>query len=320
MSTQEERVQEDVNWRDALSQEFDKLEAGDGESVQVEEEETVEEVEATEETEVEDATEEIEASAEEIEEEEVTDPLEHLSDDQKTAFQYMPKEMRDLVENLDKELQNEIINHHIKSERAYREKTLGFNDEVKLAKEIRDLLTPNALSGRTEQQYIGQLVQFDTALRSHPAEAFNQLAQIYGYDLANHGKEQGFTDPLQAKVQELENVLKGQAQNAQQLQLQQAQKMIDDFAADKPDFKAIEPLVTAKVQQGLDLQSAYDAVKGELNLQAPQKETSQQRVPIKQKKKAASGVKSTNSTVQRSEPQSIRDELAAGLDKLGLYN
>ena len=326
MSTQTERVQEEtVDWREALSDTYDQITAEQPEVV----EEVVEPVEAAEEIEVDAAdTEEVfeESAGEETEEviEAVADDATEaeaestLTTDQITALQYMPKEMREAVEKLDETLQNEVINHHMESEKAYRKKTMGFNDDVKLAQEVRDILTPvkGALNGVPEQQYLSQLVQYDQALRANPGAAIEQLAQMYGYDLATHGQEQGFKDPLQVEVEQLKANQQRQAQHAQQMQLQQAQKQIDDFASDKPDFQAIEPLITAKVQQGLDLQSAYDAVKGELNMSAPvATQTSTQRVPIKQKKKAASGVKSTNSTVQRSEPMTTKDELAQNWDK-----
>jgi len=313
MSTPEERVHaESVDWKQALSEGWDEVHQEVTEEV-VEVEEPTEIIEEV----VEETEEVVEEIEEEIETEEVVESI--LSEDQKTALQYMPKDYREAVEKLDENLQNEVINAHMESEKAYRKKTMGFNDDVKLAQEIRDLLAPQkaSLNGASEQQYLTQLVQTAQSLQSDPRAAFEQLARVYNYDLSTHGQEQGFTDPLQADVANLKLLMQQQAQSAQQTQLQQAQKQIDDFAADKPDFKAIEPLITAKVQQGLDLQTAYETVKGELNMTAPvEKQTSTQRVPIKQKKKAASGVKSTNSTVQRSEPMSMRDELSAGFDKL----
>jgi DNA-binding transcriptional MerR regulator len=199
---------------------------------------------------------------------------------------------------------------------------MGFNEDLKLAQEINELLNPVQLGGIPKQQYLGRLVQFDAGLRTDPAGTIEQIARLYNYDLSSHGQQEGFKDPLQARIDELEAKLNQQTQNAQQTELQRAEKLIEDFAKDKPDFYTLEPIITRKIQTnpGMDLQSAYEAVKGELNLQTPPTEekpevTSQQRVPIKQKKKAASGVKSTNNTVQPKEPQTIRDELANLIDK-----
>ena len=76
------------------------------------------------------------------------------------------------------------------------------------------------------------------------------------------------------------------------------------------------------MQSGVaDLQTAYETVIGELGLTQPEvqkteKAEQETRVPIKQKKKAASGVKSTGTQVQRTEPQSMREELASNLQKM----
>ena len=94
----------------------------------VSEPEEIEEFEDTE-KEFEEAVEEEVEAVEEVQ----------LSEEDATVLQYMPKGLRELVNNLDIETQRELIAHHRESEGALRKKMIGVSEDVKLAENQESL-------------------------------------------------------------------------------------------------------------------------------------------------------------------------------------
>lgn len=193
---------EKLDLADAIAEEAKLLEDADeadaDENVETAAEENSDEQDVEEAVETEEA-EEIEAEAEDSEEEldeggnepESLEPLEHWSEEVKSAFN-----------RVDPEAQQAWIDQHKTFQRGYNElveKSKGFEDQLSSGAEVNNILKEFEplwrAQGMNVAQGVGQLTQWAYALSLNPSEVLPQLAQIYGIDLGDLGRDAPYVAP-----------------------------------------------------------------------------------------------------------------------------
>ena len=133
-------------------------------------------------------------------------------------------------------------------ERAERLKALEPYEQA-----LAPVLPTLQLNGVQPAQYIGQLAAADRYLRENPQEAFQWLAQQYGYDLSQLHQEQQEIDPaLQPLVGELNQIKQqftGFMTQQQQREQAQAEAVVTQFM-DNPEnayAKRLEAEIFAEI-------------------------------------------------------------------------
>lgn len=130
-----------------------------------------------------------------------------------------------------------------------------------------------AESGRSDAEVVNQLWQWNIGLLKDPAGTFPRLAQLFGYDLAQHAQTQAsqgeqptmdpniqnVLKPLETRLSELASKTQTVEQMFAQARQEQAEAQLQAWAKDKPFFARVRPQMGRIMQAGLatDLDSAY---------------------------------------------------------------
>ena len=279
---------------------------------------------------------EVEAAAEEDDEdgepEEVFQPPEHWSSDEKEAFQSLTPEAQQILLNKEKQFQQ-----------GYQERAQAISDIEKALEPYKQNL---AYMGVDEATAIRTLFATHQRIMSDPANGILQLAQQFG--IMDQLRQQfapdtddEFVDPeikaLRQQVQELQSNL-GQFQT-QTVQGQQQELLgqIESFKAQKDDkgnlvhpyFDKVRLQMAPLVQQGKSMEEAYNEVVWTVpeyrdrhlkTVTAKRKnESSQERAQrVKKAKKAATANKTSGKSNAEDvdESLSVKDELRAAWSNL----
>lgn len=267
----------------------------------------------------------------------------HFTAEQKAQFANLPPDAQRYLVDTEKAREAEYTR---RSQEAaeYRRTADPLVQAISPHREYLDQIAP--LTGQTPEGMIGGLVQTERLLRTgSPAQkqqAFAQIAQVYGIDLAALAGGQIPAAPQQpyqaynpellqvtAKLQEMER-WRSQIQEQQELYISQQQ--IDAFAKEtdekgqpkNPRFEQVKTVMASFLQSGMadNLQEAYAlavqpyaAFDQELASRKASAEN-EQKAAIEKAKKAAS-VKSSTGAVPsgRSDPKGLDGHLSAALDK-----
>lgn len=127
--------------------------------------------------------------------------------------------------------------------------------------QVGQLLAPHraelAAAGMSEQQYVSNLVNADKYLRDDPVKAMNWLCQSYlGCDvmqladwMAENNQQPAAVDPVKQQLAALQHEIQTLKAMPQQQARVAADKQIQDWSKDKPDFATVRPLMAALVKQ-----------------------------------------------------------------------
>lgn len=147
-----------------------------------------------------------------------------------------------------------------------------FDEERTFGKQLKDVITPYTALIQSEganpitavQSLLNTANQLRNGSPQEKLQVFSQLAQHYGVDLHGVSQRTPQHDPqVHALYQEVQR-LKGEREAEKAMAQQQEQTAlvseVERFAADKPHFETLKPMMAALLQNGQanDLQSAYD--------------------------------------------------------------
>lgn len=275
--------------------------------------------------------------------------LDGISEDLVSTFEYLPGHVKEHLVNAgyDEETNNNVLQLIKGQNDKYIEKTQEVAELKKVLEPFKDTL---AQAGITEAQQVSSYIQWHQGILKDPKEGMIQLANSLGFDLvkliggeqsANNQNGQGddpgsegFQDPVNQQIGDLNKRFDALDAKEQSKVMADAQTVIDTFKNEKntdgslkyPHFEHLKPLLKERVERGMDLQQAYEDAEKVLGLQgvkAPagggdgKPEPRKPKQSIKAKKKAASGVKSTQAArTNRATTGSMKDELAAGVKNI----
>ena len=273
MAAEEETpaAEEDTGLDVDLGQVFDEVTAKDEEPEKEPEPEASKEEDPKEEVEEETVEEEPEPVTAEAEEEEET-PAEEPEESVAPPATWT-EEAKTKFGQLDPGLQEEIL----KREKDYAQGIQKHSEAAKSAQSYENIVAPYramlASENATPEQAFGELLKTAYTLRSGTAEQRTQLilnlANQYGADLSQlnqTSEEDEYVDPdikaLRAEISSLKQTTQNQIQLDQNRAIQQNQKVIDDFAADKKNvhFEAVRGTMSALIQSGdaATIEEAYE--------------------------------------------------------------
>ncbi len=200
---------------------------------------------------------------------------------------------------------------------------------------IQDALAPFqqefAQAGLDQAGAVRQLASWHTALRNNGKEAVIQLANTYGIDMTT---EEDFVDPavqsLQNKIRELETHNNNQVTQAQQAKQTELLNTIQAFETEtdgsgklvNPHFQLLSDDITRLYSAGIvnNLKDGYTMALSKRPDLTPPKEPEKvidinkdRAEKVKKAKKAATGVKSSTASKQRSE-MTLEEEIASHLN------
>jgi len=138
---------------------------------------------------------------------------------------------------------------------------------------INEALKPHmqelAAAGSNPQQYVGQLIEADKYLRADPIQALNWLAQSYlgqSWDIravAEWMDQQGVQpqkiDPVQQKLQSLEQELAQLKQAPVRQQQESINKTVSEWSRDKPHFADLERIMMGQIQADPEVRERFRA-------------------------------------------------------------
>ena len=273
-------------------------------------EEVVKEEEQPEETE--------EAVEEEQVEEKEAPVLEAL-----TAPKHWPKEEQEIFNAWDANVQHQVMDRYKAMEGDYTKKTQALAKYKKRNESLDEIYGPFRddfqRAGMDEVAATRQLLAAHKYLREDPQQALKWLAQSYGVDLKavndDTAIEDEYADPqmkaMQQQIAQLQGTINNQQQQAQNMQKQEVQAMIDNFQTAKdadgnlkhPHFDVVQNQMSGLISSGVakDIESAYEMAvyanpetrakvldekvkketKQEVKAEAVQKAKKQQRVNVK---------------------------------------
>jgi len=232
--------------------------------------EKMEEVQREEET-----TEQTEETTEEQVEEKEEPVLEAL-----TAPKHWPKEEQELLNAWDANVQHQVMERYKAMEGDYTKKTQEIAKFRKRNEALDEIYGPFKeewkRAGMDEVAATRQLLAAHDYLRTQPQQAIKWLAKNYGVDLTavndDTAIEDEYADPqmkaMQQQIAQLQGTIQNQQQQAQNMQKQEVQTLIDNFQTAKdedgnlkhPHFQTVQDQMAALVGSGQakDIAEAYD--------------------------------------------------------------
>ena len=262
--------------------------------------------------------EETEEAVEEQAEEKEAPVLEAL-----TAPKHWPKEEQEIFNTWDANVQHQVMDRYKAMEGDYTKKTQALAKYKKRNESLDEIYGPFRddfqRAGMDEVAATRQLLAAHKYLREDPQQALKWLAQSYGVDLKavndDTAIEDEYADPqmkaMQQQIAQLQGTINNQQQQAQNMQKQEVQAMIDNFQTAKdadgnlkhPHFDVVQNQMSGLISSGVakDIESAYEMAvyanpetrakvleeqvkketKQEVKAEAVQKAKKQQRVNVK---------------------------------------
>ena len=255
---------------------------------------------------------------EESVEEEQAPALEAIS-----APKHWPKEEQEIFNAWDANVQHQVMDRYKAMEGDYTKKTQALAKYKKRNESLDEIYGPFRddfqRAGMDEVAATRQLLAAHKYLREDPQQALKWLAQSYGVDLKavndDTAIEDEYADPqmkaMQQQIAQLQGTITNQQQQAQNMQKQEVQAMIDNFQTAKdadgnlkhPHFDVVQNQMSGLISSGVakDIASAYEMAvyanpetrakvldekvkketKQEVKAEAVQKAKKQQRVNVK---------------------------------------
>ena len=262
--------------------------------------------------------EETEEAAEEEQVEEKAPALEAL-----TAPKHWPKEEQEIFNAWDANVQHQVMERYKAMEGDYTKKTQALSKYKKRNEALDEIYGPFRddfqRAGMDEVAATRQLLAAHKYLREDPQQAIKWLAKSYGVDLTavndDTAIEDEYADPqmkaMQQQIAQLQGTINNQQLQAQNMQKQEVQTLIDNFQTAKdadgnlkhPHFEAVQNQMSGLISSGVakDIASAYEMAvyanpetrakvleeqvkketKQEVKAEAVQKAKKQQRVNVK---------------------------------------
>jgi len=262
--------------------------------------------------------EETEEAVQEEQVEEQAPALEAIS-----APKHWPKEEQEIFNTWDANVQHQVMDRYKAMEGDYTKKTQALAKYKKRNESLDEIYGPFRddfqRAGMDEVAATRQLLAAHKYLREDPQQALKWLAQSYGVDLKavndDTAIEDEYADPqmkaMQQQIAQLQGTITNQQQQAQNMQKQEVQAMIDNFQTAKdadgnlkhPHFDVVQNQMSGLISSGVakDIASAYDmavyanpetrakvldeqvkkTTKQEVKAEAVQKAKKQQRVNVK---------------------------------------
>ena len=251
-------------------------------------------------------------------EEEQAPELEAIS-----APKHWPKEEQEIFNAWDANVQHQVMDRYKAMEGDYTKKTQALAKYKKRNESLDEIYGPFRddfqRAGMDEVAATRQLLAAHKYLREDPQQALKWLAQSYGVDLKavndDTAIEDEYADPqmkaMQQQIAQLQGTITNQQQQAQNMQKQEVQAMIDNFQTAKdadgnlkhPHFDVVQNQMSGLISSGVakDIASAYEMAvyanpetrakvldekvkketKQEVKAEAVQKAKKQQRVNVK---------------------------------------
>ena len=261
---------------------------------------------------------ETEEVAEQEQVEEKAPELEAIS-----APKHWPKEEQKIFNAWDANVQHQVMDRYKAMEGDYTKKTQALAKYKKRNESLDEIYGPFRddfqRAGMDEVAATRQLLAAHKYLREDPQQALKWLAQSYGVDLKavndDTAIEDEYADPqmkaMQQQIAQLQGTITNQQQQAQNMQKQEVQAMIDNFQTAKdadgnlkhPHFDVVQNQMSGLISSGVakDIASAYEMAvyanpetrakvleekvknetKQEVKAEAVQKAKKQQRVNVK---------------------------------------
>ena len=262
--------------------------------------------------------EETEEAVQEEQVEEQAPELEAIS-----APKHWPKEEQEIFNAWDANVQHQVMDRYKAMEGDYTKKTQALAKYKKRNESLDEIYGPFKddfqRAGMDEVAATRQLLAAHKYLREDPQQALKWLAKSYGVDLTavndDTATEDEYADPqmkaMQQQIAQLQGTINNQQQQAQNMQRQDVQAMIDNFQTAKdadgnlkhPHFDVVQNQMSGLISSGVakDIASAYDmavyanpetrakvldeqvkkTTKQEVKAEAVQKAKKQQRVNVK---------------------------------------
>ena len=240
-----------------------------------------------------------------------------------TAPKHWPKEEQEIFNTWDANVQHQVMDRYKAMEGDYTKKTQALAKYKKRNESLDEIYGPFRddfqRAGMDEVAATRQLLAAHKYLREDPQQALKWLAQSYGVDLKavndDTAIEDEYADPqmkaMQQQIAQLQGTINNQQQQAQNMQKQEVQAMIDNFQTAKdadgnlkhPHFDVVQNQMSGLISSGVakDIESAYEMAvyanpetrakvldekvkketKQEVKAEAVQKAKKQQRVNVK---------------------------------------
>ena len=240
-----------------------------------------------------------------------------------TAPKHWPKEEQEIFNAWDANVQHQVMDRYKAMEGDYTKKTQEIAKFRKRNEALDEIYSPFKddfqRAGMDEVAATRQLLAAHKYLREDPQQALKWLAQSYGVDLKavndDTAVEDEYADPqmkaMQQQIAQLQGTINNQQQQAQNMQKQEVQAMIDNFQTAKdadgnlkhPHFDVVQNQMSGLISSGVakDIESAYEMAvyanpetrakvldekvkketKQEVKAEAVQKAKKQQRVNVK---------------------------------------
>ena len=197
-----------------------------------------------------------------------------------TAPKHWPKEEQEIFNAWDANVQHQVMDRYKAMEGDYTKKTQALSKYKKRNEALDEIYGPFRddfqRAGMDEVAATRQLLAAHKYLREDPQQAIKWLAQSYGVDLKavndDTAIEDEYADPqmkaMQQQIAQLQGTIQNQQQQAQNMQKQEVQTLIDNFQTAKdedgnlkhPHFEAVQNQMAALVGSGQakDIAEAYD--------------------------------------------------------------
>mgnify|MGYP003147987059 CR=1 FL=1 len=239
-----------------------------------------------------------------------------------TAPKHWPKEEQDKFNVLDADTQHLVMDRFKAMEGDYTRKTQAIAKYKKRNEALDEIYGPFRddfqRAGMDDVAATRQLLAAHKYLREDPQQAIKWLAKSYGVDLTAVNDDTAtdeYADPqmkaMQQQIAQLQGTINNQQQQAQNMQKQEVQAMIDNFQTAKdadgnlkhPHFDVVQNQMSGLISSGVakDIESAYEmavyanpetrakvldeqvkkTTKQEVKAEAVQKAKKQQRVNVK---------------------------------------
>ena len=240
-----------------------------------------------------------------------------------SAPKHWPKEEQEIFNAGDANVQHQGMDRYTAMEGDYTKKTQALAKYKKRNESLDEIYGPFRddfqRAGMDEVAATRQLLAAHKYLREDPQQALKWLAQSYGVDLKavndDTAVEDEYADPqmkaMQQQIAQLQGTITNQQQQAQNMQKQEVQAMIDNFQTAKdadgnlkhPHFDVVQNQMSGLISSGVakDIESAYEMAvyanpetrakvldekvkketKQEVKAEAVQKAKKQQRVNVK---------------------------------------
>lgn len=261
--------------------------------------------------------EQTEETGEEEQVEEQAPVLEAIS-----APKHWPKDEQEVFNSWDANVQHQVMDRYKAMEGDYTKKTQEIAKYRKRNEALDEIYGPFRddfqRAGMDEVAATRQLLAAHKYLREDPQQALKWLAKSYGVDLTAVNDDTAtdeYADPqmkaMQQQIAQLQGTINNQQQQAQNMQKQEVQAMIDNFQTAKdvdgnlkhPHFDVVQNQMSGLISSGVakDIESAYEmavyanpetrakvldeqvkkTTKQEVKAEAVQKAKKQQRVNVK---------------------------------------